>query len=358
MTTRRAFLAGLAAAGATPRLGWAAVGQPAYLAAARRADGGFVLTGIDAQGRDAFTVPLPARGHAGAAHPGHAEAVVFARRPGSYALVIDCASGAVLHRLSPPKGRQFNGHGAYSADGALLFTSEQVAEGSAGRIGVWDVAAGYLRTGEVSTHGIGPHELRLMPGGDALVVANGGIDTAPDDRTKLNLHAMSPSLVYLRLDGSLLEQVALEPGLAQNSIRHLAVSPDGQVAFAMQWEGARGMALPLLGLHRRGAAPVLASAPLGDELAMQGYAGSVALSGDGTEFVISSPRGGRLHRFGRDGAFLGAVSRADVCGLAPHPQGVLASDGLGGLLLLRGGATEVLAAAPLGWDNHVVALAG
>ena len=54
----------------------------------------------------------------------------------------------------------------------------------------------------------------------------------------------------------------------------------------------------VVAIGTEGAAPVLASAPLGDELAMQGYAGSVALSGDGTEFVISSPRGGRCPRVG------------------------------------------------------------
>jgi hypothetical protein len=356
MTTRRRFLATLLAAGAAPRLGWAAAGNPAYLAAAREPDGSFALFGLTPEGRATFRLPLPARGHAAAAHPSRAEAVAFGRRPGTFALVLDCISGAAMARLTPPEGRQFNGHGVFAEGGAVLCTSEQEAATSAGLIGLWDVDAGYRRIAEIPTHGIGPHDLRLMPDGATLVVANGGIATDPTDRTKLNLDRMRPDLAYIALDGTLLEQVTLSPDLSQNSIRHLALRADGLVAFAMQWEGAPGAAAPLLGLHRRGAAPILASAPLADELAMQGYAGSIAFSGAGDEVAITSPRGGRLHRFAADGAFRGALSRADICGLASHPEGYLASDGFGGLISVTHAGARPLSATSSAWDNHLVSL--
>jgi hypothetical protein len=356
MTTRRAFLAALLASGATPHLGWAAAGNPAYLAAARDAAGGFALHGLGTDGQSLFAIPLPARGHAGAGHPTRAEAVAFARRPGSFALVIDCVSGRVRHRVTPPEGRQFNGHGCYDRAGARLYTAEQMGATSAGRIGVWDVAAGYRRIGEFPSGGIGPHEIRLMPDGSTLAVANGGIATDPGDRRKLNIETMQPTLSYLDLAGDPLEQVELSADLRRNSIRHLALRADGLLAFAMQWEGTEGAAPPLLGLHRRGTDPVLAEAPLAAELAMQGYAGSVAFSGDGGEIAITSPRGGRLHRFSPKGRFLGAVSRADVCGLAPRADGFLLSDGLGGLLALAGPTPRPLAQDHLAWDNHIVAL--
>ena len=358
MTTRRGFLATLLAASAAPATGWAAAGDPAYLAAAKDPQGGFVLAGLQADGAELFRIPLPARGHAGCAHPRRAEAVGFARRPGTYALVIDCAGGSVLHRLAAPEGHTFNGHGAYSADGTRLFTSEQVAEGSAGRVGVWDVAAGYRRIGGFATQGLGPHELRLMPDGASLVVANGGIQTDAFDRTMLNIETMRPSLAYLGLEGELLDLVELEPDLRQNSIRHLALRGDGLVGFAMQWQGEPGAAPPLLGLHRRGGAVTLCQAPLAEELVMDGYAGSVAFDGSGTEIAITSPRGGRLHRFADTGAYLGAVSRADVCGLAAHAQGYLASDGLGGLLLVEAAQARPLRRAGLSWDNHIVPVGG
>lgn len=356
MTTRRGFITALAAAAMAPRMGWAAVGNPAYLAAARDPDGAFALYGIDPAGETTFRVGLPARAHAGAAHPARAEAVVFARRPGLFALVLDCRTGAVLHRLSPPEGNHFNGHGCYGGNGDLLFTSEQRADTSEGRIGIWDVRAGYRRVGELRSGGIGPHEIRLMPDGRALIVANGGIATDPQDRRKLNIATMRPNLTCLSLSGELLDKVELPAGLWKNSIRHLAVRPDGLVGFAMQWESDPAEMPPLLGLYRRGSAPRLLEAPLAEALAMQGYAGSVAFSGDGREIAISSPKGGRVHRFSEDGDFLGAVRRMDVCGLAPREDGFLASDGLGGLIAIVQGRTERLARQDCAWDNHVIAI--
>ncbi|MDO9639924.1 MAG: DUF1513 domain-containing protein [Pseudotabrizicola sp.] len=356
MTTRRGFIAGLLAAGAAPGIGWAAVGNPAYLAAAKEPDGGFALFGLAADGSETFRVPLPARGHAGAGHPRRAEAVAFARRPGTFAVVIDCATGRVMQTLAPPEGVQFNGHGVFAKGGALLFTSEQRSDTSAGVIGLWDVDAGYVRIGAMDSHGIGPHDLRLMPDGKTLVIANGGIATDPTDRTKLNLDTMRPNLSYLSLDGARVGQVELAPDLWQNSIRHLAVRADGLVGFAMQWEGAAGAAPPLLGLHRAGKAPVLASAPPAEQLAMQGYAGSIAFGGDGSELAITSPRGGRLHRFSDVGTFLGVVSRSDVCGLARHPEGLIASDGFGGMVSVIRGIASPIARADRAWDNHIVSL--
>ena len=343
MIHRRGFLASLVAAGAAPRLGWAAVGNPSFLAAAREPDGSFALYGLDTHGASTFRVPLPARGHAGAGHPSRAEAVAFARRPGAFALVLDCAHGHVLHELTPPAGRQFNGHGVFSADGAALFTSEQRSDTSEGVIGVWDAASGYTRYDEFPSGGLGPHDLRLMPDGETLVVANGGIATDATDRRKLNIPTMRPNLTYLSLSGSVREQVELESDLRQNSIRHLAVRQDGLVGFAMQWEGELGAATPLLGLHRMGDRPRSGGSPLADEIAMQGYAGSVAFSGDGSEIAITSPRGGRLHRFSDHGAFRTALSRADVCGLAPMGRGYLASDGLGGLISVGASETDPVA---------------
>ena len=125
MTTRRAFLGSLMAAMMVFNLTWADVGAPAFVAAAQEGDGGFSLIGLAASGADVFRIPLPARGHAATLHPTRAEVVAFARRPGTFAMVVDCASGKVGRRLQAPEGRAFNGHGAFSGDGAVLYTSEE-----------------------------------------------------------------------------------------------------------------------------------------------------------------------------------------------------------------------------------------
>jgi len=358
MMSRRTALGGLVAAGLTAGRGWAAAGSPAFLSAARAPDGQYRLHGIGARGELLFGIDLPARGHAAAAHPERAEAVAFARRPGTFALVVDCARGIVAADLSAPQGRHFYGHGAFSADGTRLYTTENAYAEARGIVGVWDAANGYARIGEFPSGGVGPHEILRLPGTDTLAVANGGIETHPDSgRAKLNLPFMQPNLTYLSAEGTALESVHPAETARANSIRHLAAASDGTVAMAMQWQGDPADAPALLALHRQGGALRPLAAPAAAHRALQGYAGSVAISGDAAEVAISSPRGGQVHRFSFAGAFLGALHRADICGLAPHGAGFLATDGGGGLQAFRQGAPVVLARHPLAWDNHAIALA-
>lgn len=345
---RRAFLATLAA-GLTPRLTWADVGDPAFLAAGKRGEG-FVLHGLTASGTSLFQLPLPGRGHAAAAHPTRAEAVAFARRPGTFALVIDCATGEIRHRLTPPDGRQFNGHGAYSPDGALLMTSEVVAEGSEGRIGLWDTAR-YARLADWPSHGIGPHEIKRLPDG-RLAVANGGIRTDPVDRAKLNIPDMQPNLTLLAKDGTLLDQITL-PDLHQNSIRHLALSGE-TIAFAMQWEGDPTQAVPQLGLWTPGSAPLLCTPPEAEAFALQGYAGSIAATTD--RILVTSPKGGAAMIFATDGSHVATHLRADLCGAAAGPTGFTVTDGGGAIWAADDAGLTALGRNDTLWDNHLVAL--
>jgi hypothetical protein len=346
---RRAFLATLAAS-LTPRLTWAEVGSPVFLAAGRQGKV-FTLHGLSATGQSLFQVPLPGRGHAAAAHPTRAEAVAFARRPGTFALVLDCATGAVTHRLSPPPGLQFNGHGAFSADGSVLMTSEVVAETSEGRIGLW-TTDGYTRLTDWPSHGIGPHEILLLPDG-RLAVANGGIRTDPVDRTKLNLATMRPNLTLLSAEGALLDQIDL-PDQPQNSIRHLALTGD-RIAFALQWEGDPAEPVAQLGLWTPGRPPVLCQPNPQDAFAMQGYAGSVAAAGD--RVLVTSPKGGVAMLFDRHGAPVATHRRADLCGAAARAGALVVADGQGAVWRVTDTGLTLLARHDTEWDNHLVALA-
>ena len=102
-TGRRQFLGGLLAAGLIPKPTWADVGSPVFLSAAALPNGSYVLCGIDAELQLRFQIPLPARGHAAAAHPSRPEAVAFARRPGTFAIVIDCITGLESAKLESPE---------------------------------------------------------------------------------------------------------------------------------------------------------------------------------------------------------------------------------------------------------------
>lgn len=354
-TTRRSFLAGLLAASACPTPSWADVGSPAFLSAARRRDGAFALFGLAADGAHLFEIPLPARGHAAAAHPYQPIAVAFARRPGTFAVVIDCSTGHEIKRLRAPAGRHFYGHGVFSGDGALLFTTENDFENAVGRIGVWDVARGYQRVAEFSSGGVGPHDIKRMPDGQSLVIANGGIETHPDSgRTKLNIPTMRPNLSYVSLEGMVLDQV--EHGAARRlaSIRHLAVRGDGQVAVGCQWQGSLADE-PLVYTHNRGAD--LTAVPLPQQsVDFRGYIGSIAYAADGQMIAATSPRGNVVLLHDLRTAVSSVVSQADVSGVAAAQDGLVLTTGEG--LLLKGtwAGLSTVAVADVQWDNHLVAL--
>ena len=356
MTTRRGFLASLLAASALPSLSWGDAGSPNYLAAAKRADGTFALHGLTAQGVTLFSIALPARGHAATAHPTRPEAVAFARRPGTYAIILNCANGAVITRLTPPQGSQFNGHGVFSQDGQILHTSEVIADTSEGRIGLWDAADGYRRIGSWPSGGIGPHDLKRLPGSASLVIANGGIQTDPQDRTKLNIDTMRPNLTYLDAAGQITDLIELGPEYRQNSIRHLAIAADSTVAFALQWEGDPAEPAPLLGLHKQGLAPQLCTVPEAEMFVMQGYAGSIAFDPAGLEVAITSSHGGAVQIYGRDGTFISGILRADASGIAATSNGFLLTDGFGTVSSIIDHRLVPMTQGNALWDNHLVAL--
>jgi hypothetical protein len=329
------------------------VGSPRFLAAGREGER-FVLHGLSAAGETTFAIDLPGRGHAACAHPGRPLAVAFARRPGSFALVLDCRTGAAVARLTPPAGRQFNGHGTFAAGGEVLLTSEVVAETSEGRIGLWQFP-GFRRIGEWATGGLGPHDVMLLPDG-RVAVANGGIATDPQDRRKLNLATMRPTLALLSAEGRMEDQVALDPALAQASIRHLAVAADGSLAFAMQWEGDPAEVVPLMGLWRPGTPPHPCPLPEAEAPRMQGYAGSIAV-GPGGEIALTSPRGGVVVLCDATGAHLATHARADLCGVAAGPAGLVATDGAGAVWSCTAAGLRLLRRGGPAWDNHLIALA-
>ncbi|WP_299555337.1 DUF1513 domain-containing protein [uncultured Tateyamaria sp.] len=352
MANRRSFIAGCFAAGLAPKTSWADVGDPAFLSAGMTRGGSYVLCGLTSDGQIAFQRPLPSRGHAAAAQPKRAEAVAFARRPGTFAIVLDCATGLENARLTAPPGQHFYGHGAFSADGDLLFTTENDFEAAKGIIGVWDTRNGYKRIGEFASGGIGPHDIKMMPDGKMLVIANGGVETHPETgRSKLNIPTMWPNLTYLDLDGQIADQVELDAEFRKNSIRHLAVAHDGTVAFAMQWQGDVSDRVPLLGTHKRGFGWRVSNAS--DFEGMQGYLGSIAASG--RRLAVTSPRGGALLEFDAHELTLRRQYEIeDVCGVAPAHNGFTCTTGLGVVMAPSGSNPQK--PHSIRWDNHLVAI--
>jgi len=355
MTTRRAFIASVLASAALPSLTWADAGGPSFLSAAREPDGTYALFGLTLAGQETFRIPLPARGHAGAAHPHQPEAVVFARRPGTYALVIDCLAGLVSRELTAPAGYHFSGHGVFSADGQTLFTGEVDNVTGQGMIGVWAQTDSYRRVRSFPSGGIGPHEILRLPGRDVLVVGNGGIIAAlDDDRTKLNIDTMQSNLSYLSASGDLLDQVTLLPDFHKNSIRHLAVDNDDRVVFGMQWEGDMTETPALIGMHKFGQDLRVLDVPQDVARRMAGYIGSIAVASEGGTIAASCPKGNIMVLFDATGAYSRMFERPDVCGLAPDADSFVATDGFGGIVGITQTGMTPLQSADRAWDNHLV----
>lgn len=360
MIARRTLLAA-GVAGFALRAADAAGGPgPLWIACRSDRDGGDGVSVVNERGEVAFDAALPARGHAFALHPKRDEAVVFARRPGRFAVAFAPRAGVAVARFDAPADRHFHGHGFFTADGRLLIATENDWEGARGLLGVYDAADGYRRIGEVPSHGIEPHEALLHPDGRTLVVANGGIHTRPDrGRAKLNLPTMRSTLAYLDLDGGrLLARRDLAPALQRLSIRHLAIGAGGMMVAAMQWEGPADAAVPLLGIDD-GSGLRLLTPPEGDRAAMRQYVGSLAVDPSGAFAAASCPKGNTI-TFWRlaDGTCLGRSPLADGCGVAAGsaPGHILASSGNGRLRDLDavdGGARGLNVAAAVAWDNHM-----
>ncbi len=368
-TVLRLLAGGLLTGGALgpPRSPDAAPRRRLYLGARSDAGGSYRVSGFRASGAAAFDLGLPDRGHSFAVRPDGRTAVVFARRPGRFALAIDLARGAAAAEFAAPRDRHFYGHGAFSLGGRFLYASENDFAGERGVIGVYDADKGYRRVGELSSHGIGPHEIALLSDGVTLVIANGGILTRPDlPRVKLNVATMASSLCYVhRLDGGLLKERRPGPALHRLGIRHLSVSRDDTVAVAMQYEGPRGRLVPLVAVDPAGAA---ADAPLrflsaepAVWRAMKQYCGSACFDSEGRVLAVSAPRGNLVTFWNAAaGGYLSSARVLDGSGVAPGegPGEFLASSGHRGVAVIdaRSGASTPLDTAFVNasrWDNHL-----
>jgi len=357
---RRHLLTGLAAAPAAllglPRA-WADARPPRLLGAWQMAQGGFGAGTPDG----AVSVPLPDRGHDIAVAPDGATAVVFGRRPGFFAAVIDLEEGTLLTMLESPQGRHFYGHGTYSADGALLFATENAFETGEGRLAIYDARDGHRRIGDWPSHGIGPHDLALSRDGQSLIAANGGVQTHPEhDREKLNLDTMAPNVSLIAIaDGSLIAQAKPPQDWHQLSTRHLWVAPDGLIAVGMQWEGDPYETVPLVATWDGSGELMLCDEGEPANLALRGYTGAIAFDPSGQVIAATSPQGHSAGLWRRDDlAPLASIPVPEVCGLCPGqtPGTVIMSSALGGLWSVDAtGAMHALDQQhPVHlWDNHL-----
>jgi hypothetical protein len=317
----------------------------------RDRDGGFGIAVLAEDGTVIERTPLPARSHGMAFSPASGHLVAFARRPGTFALVIDRRGGTEPVTIAAAEDRHFFGHGCFSPDGRLLYASENDFDRNRGVIGLYDARDGYRRIGEYSTFGIGTHDLSVSDDGRLLIAANGGIETHPDfGRTKLNLDHMEPSLALIdATNGALVERHALPAHLRQLSTRHVDLDGKGRIWFACQYEGPRNDLPPLLGHFGKGEDLRFVSLPRETTLGLANYVGAIAINRREGLVGITSPNGGRFVVI--DQKTSGVVREetiADAAGIAAAGDGFAVSSYDGRFA----GRTGDVA-----WDQHIAGLA-
>lgn len=366
---RRQVLTSAAAgllAGAVPIRASAALPPYTLFAAARKgADGAYSAAIFTDAGQDVRSIALPERGHDLTVCPVSGRCVVFARRPGNFAIAFshDRSQPPVAFTTIPE--RHMYGHGLFSRDGRLLYTTENDFEAARGVIGIYDVGAGFKRIGEHASHGIGPHDLALLSGRPIAVVANGGLREHPDiggGRRVLNPGAIETSIAYVNLEtGDLIERHVLgKPGTL--SLRHLDVGRDDRVVIGAQIDGPPDAQAALVYRHRPQEPLAAMSLPAEAASRFLGYVSSVAVDGAGEVAVVSSSRGNIAAMIDiASGTVLRTIACRDVSGVAPSTaeHSFLLTSGQG---FVGTASPEAGRAAGTGtrwaWDNHAVAVRG
>jgi len=362
MMKRRVFLGlGGALVAASAVGGWTLTRhteQPLLLSARDDAGGRHYAVGYRLDGTRVFATPVNERCHDVYAHPHLPLAVFVGRRPSRESYLIDSRDGTLLQVLASPPDRHFYGHGVFHSSGDWFYSTENdTADAGRGVLGIYRVEERRLvRTGEHSTHGIGPHQLLWMPDGETLAIANGGIRTEADSRKMMNLDAMEPSLVLLHRDGTLVSKEQLPEQM--NSVRHLAVAADGTVVSGQQYEGDPMDAVPLLAIKRPGQA--FQAFPLGEaqRQTMNQYTASLAIHDDLRLLAVTAPRGNKVFFWDLDSAALREeIHLPDCAGVAAVAQGFVVSSGQGRCRLIDCSAGRFVSTAlqlPAGlWDNHL-----
>jgi len=321
------------------------------------------VAAFDLNGQIINQIKLPARGHdaiAIASKPGHA--LIFARRPGTFILEVDFVNGTIIKEINADNNTHFYGHGIIAADHNILLTSENDFATGNGLIVVRD-AQNYQVLEQYASGGIGPHQLGLMPDGNNIVIANGGIQTHPEQpRKKLNIATMAPNLAYLDLStGKVTDSYTLDNN--QLSIRHLAVSKKGKVIAGLQYQGTKTDLVPLAISHHGEDALQYLSADENTWRRMNQYTASVCIDDNLDIAAISCPRADLISYWSLSkGEYLSSERFADGAGLT-HIDKLYATSGKGHVIASKVTTRPTdkklsLSFSQLKWDNHLTHING
>lgn len=336
-----------------------AAARAVYVSGARRDDGSYAVLVIGGDGHILREIPMSARGHDIAVDHAAGRAVIFARRPGFFALAFDIHGRRAPEVFAPPAGRHFYGHGVFARDGRLLYATEHNVDTGEGMVGIYDAAGGWRRVGEFRSYGIGPHEAILLADGRTLAVANGGYGNDPaTGRESIGVADMQPNVAFIDVTtGALQASQGLPAAINLLSIRHLAETPAGDIWFGAQWLGGLEDTPALIGRVGRDKPIAILEGADALGIALKGYIGAVAVSADGRLLAASAPLAGRIvYADTANGKIVHEVAIKDSSGITPASgtsefamssgQGVVRFEG-------DGGSSRTLNFRGTEFDNHL-----
>lgn len=338
-----------------------------WLSAQGRNQDSYSLGWVDPQKESAHQQQANFRGHGLCQNPAQPEHVImFSRRPGTEGIRLNTITGQLDGNFSSAENRYMQGHGCYSADGQWLYCTESSISSGEGKITVRDGKTLTL-VNEFSSHGIGPHEIALMPDGHTLVVANGGLLTHPDSGRKvLNLATMHSTLSYIdSRNGELIEEYSLAENKA--SIRHLKVANDGTVAIGLQVQRkamTHNELTPLTAIHKPDQPIKVLTAPEALMVKLNDYIGSVAIHNASRTAAFASPKGDLVLFWHLDDfSWQGYHTFHDVCGLTVSQDNkyFVLSNSAGKIRQINANTLKIDKTKSLNfptknWDNHMISI--
>lgn len=152
-------------------------------------------------------------------HPNPAKPTQLAvfEKKGPGACEYDLETRQLVRMIEPTDGCHFYGHGAYSVDGEVLFSTENHLLNNQGLLSIRDSKT-LQSLGQFPSYGQEPHECKLIDGGKVLVVTNGG---GP-------LGGEVPSVCYIDVNSQkLLEKIEVSDKYLNAG--HLAIDNNGSL---------------------------------------------------------------------------------------------------------------------------------
>lgn len=231
---------------------------------------------------------VPSEVHLASLFPNQKYILVCSRKPRASLLKYDL-KGHLVAELPPLENQHFEGHGIFSVDEQYIYAtaSDYVkGEGRLLKINSEDLSL----VSDVSSGGIGPHELVWQSDQD-IAIANTGVLTHPDrGRKALNLSTMQSTVVLFNTQKGIITDTwpVKNQGL---SARHLDRMANGDLVIGCQYqkEDKRPACVALAGKGK-----ALVFAETNNELLhwnMKGYTASIKAIPNSSKAMITNPRG-------------------------------------------------------------------